>query len=208
MKRPLTQFAALVSLTLLTTVTGALAQDAYRIRTGDTLLVEVIEDPTLNRSVLVSPDGRISLPLSGAVVAQGRTVEQVQADLAANLTPNFATTPNVFVSVQRIAEAAPSGPSQPAAPETISVFVLGEVNNPGELLVAPGTTMLQLFAQMGGFSDFAATRRIQLRRVGADGAEVIYNIDYQAIENGTSPNGRATVVDGDVVIVPQRGLFE
>ena len=39
------------------------AQQSYRIRAGDTLRIEVIEDSTLNRSALVSPDGRISIPL-------------------------------------------------------------------------------------------------------------------------------------------------
>jgi polysaccharide export outer membrane protein len=184
------------------------AQDSYRIRAGDVLRIEVIEDPSLNRSALVSPDGRVTLPLAGGVVAAGRSIEEVQADLSVGLAANFAVPPNVFVSVERLAEVRPAGPATPTVAPTIRVFVLGEVNSPGELAVAPGTTILQLFAQMGGFGDFAATRRVQLRRIGADGTEAIYNIDYQAIENGTSPNGTATVLDGDVIVVPQRRLFE
>jgi polysaccharide export outer membrane protein len=195
-------------LAVLTATSHLSAQDAYRIRAGDVLRIEVIEDPSLNRSALVSPDGRITLPLAGGVIAAGRSVEEVQADLSAGLAANFAAPPNVFVSVERLAEVRPAGPVTPAEAPTISVFVLGEVNSPGELTVAPGTTILQLFAQMGGFDDFAATRRIQLRRVGADGTEAIYVIDYQAIENGTSPNGTATLIDGDVIVVPQRRLFE
>ena len=50
----------------------ALAQDgSYLIRPGDVLQVEVLEDPGLNRSVLVSPDGRITMPLAGAIRASG-----------------------------------------------------------------------------------------------------------------------------------------
>ena len=60
----------------------ATAQDGgYLIRSGDTLRIEVLEDPGLNRSVLVSPDGRITLPLAGGVRAAGKTVEAVQSEL-------------------------------------------------------------------------------------------------------------------------------
>jgi polysaccharide export outer membrane protein len=61
---------------------------------------------------------------------------------------------------------------------------------------------------MGGFTRFAATKRVQLRRTDANGAETIYPLNYDAIEAGTSPNGAAVLVDGDVIMVPQRRLFE
>lgn len=199
----------LIGLALLTSV--AAAQEAYSIRPGDVLRIEVIEDPSINRSVLVSPDGRINVPLAGAVVASGRSVEQVQADLAAGLASNFAAPPNVFVAVERLAErtpTAPSAPRAPAPPPTMDIYVIGEVGNPGKLSVPPGTTVLQLFAEMGGFTRFAATRRIQLRRTATNGTETIYNLNYEAMMDGRSPNGTAVLIDGDVIVVPERRLFE
>ena len=185
------------------------AQDAYRIRPGDTLRIEVLEDATLNRSVLVSPDGRISVPLAGSVLAAGNSLDVIQSAVAAQLSPNFAAPPSVFVSVERLAERMPTGPlAPPAAPPTIDIFVIGEVGNPGKLQVTPGTTVLQLFAQVGGFTKFAATSRVQLRRVDAAGVEQIYALDYDAIAAGSNPNGRTTMAEGDVIIVPQRRLFE
>ncbi len=186
---------------LLALPSTALAQDGYRIRAGDTLRIEVLEDPSLNRSSLVAPDGRIAVPLAGGIRASGRTVEDVQADLSTRLAPNFATTPTVFISVERLAERQPGGP--PAAAPTITIYVLGEAAKPGKLEVTPGTTVLQLFAEMGGFSKFAATKRIQLRR-----DSTTYSLDYKAIEAGTSTSGATTLVDGDVIVVPQRKLFE
>lgn len=191
--------------------TAAAAQEGYRVRSGDVLRIEVIEDSSLNRSVLVAPDGRISVPLAGAILARGRTVETIQADLANALSPNFAATPAVFVSVERIAEVAPAGPQIIAPPEpdpTIDVYVLGEAGNTGKLTVDPDTTVLQLFAQMGGFTTFAATTRIQLRRTDETGAETVYVLNYDAIEAGLSPNGTSHLMDGDVIIVPERRLFE
>jgi polysaccharide export outer membrane protein len=190
---------------------GAAAQDGYRIQPGDVLRIEVIEDPNLNREVLVPPDGRITVPLAGAVTAQNRTVEQVQAELAGQLAPNFAAPPNVFVSISQIAPERPAAPRSqtPAAPATIDVYIVGEAGRPGRLELAPGTTLLQAIAEMGGFSRFAATHRVQLRRTDRlSGEESIYPIDYDAVEEGRSTAGAITLADGDVIVVPQRGLFE
>jgi polysaccharide export outer membrane protein len=193
-------------------VVPALAQDGgYLIRPGDTLRIEVLEDPGLNRSVLVSPDGRITLPLAGGVRASGKTVEAVQNELSARLTPNFATAPNIYVSIERIAERVAGGGAGggvKAAP-TIDIYVIGESAKAGKLSVAPGTTVLQFFAEMGGFSKFAATKRIQLRRTDPKTRqETTYAINYDAIERGTSKMGATVLMKGDIIVVPQRKLFE
>lgn len=198
-------FAAL--LVPLVAASAALAQDSYRIRPGDVLRIEVLEDAGLNRSLLVTPDGRLSMPLAGSLKAGGRTVDEVQAEMAARLTSNFADTPNVYISVERLAERAPAGTRSQAGAATVDVYVMGEAAKPGKLSVEPGTSMLQLFAEMGGFSKFAAVKRIQLRRV-ENGAEQVYLLNYRAIEAGTAPEGRMTVREGDVIVVPQRKLFE
>lgn len=208
MTRPIPRFAAFMVFLSVLVGTGATAQDTYRIRPGDVLRIEVLEDATLNRSVLVSPDGRISVPLAGSVLAAGNPIEAVQRALTTQLSPNFAAPPSVFVSVERLAERVPAGPAAPVVIPTITIYVLGEVGGAGKLEVEPGTTVLQLFAQIGGFTRFAATSRIQLRRVDANGAETVYPLDYTAIEAGANPNGQATLLDGDVIVVPQRRLFE
>lgn len=181
--------------------------EGYRIQPGDTLRIEVLEDPGLNRDVLVAPDGRISVPLAGPQAAAGMTVEGLQGQLAGAIAGNFATTPTVLVSVAQIAPKATGGGGAAAKP-SMSVYVMGEANTPGQLQLERGTTVLQAFASMGGFTPFAATKRIQLRRTGADGVEKIYPIDYPAIEAGKSQAGRTTLLDGDVIVIPQRKLFE
>lgn len=187
---------------------AAVAQDGYLVRTGDVLSIEVVEDPGLNRRALVSPDGRISMPLAGSVRAQGRTIEDIQADLAGRLASNFAATPTVFVGIESVAERRSSGGSStPAAAPTIDIYVLGEAAKPGRIAVAPGTTVLQLFAEIGGFSKFAAIKRIQLRRTEG-GQETVYAINYRDIESGQSRVGATVLRDGDVIVVPQRQLFE
>ncbi|SMY09286.1 polysaccharide biosynthesis/export family protein [Flavimaricola marinus] len=206
LSRPFAAFVVLFSLL----AGSVMAQDLYRVRAGDTLRVEVIEDPSLNRSVLVAPDGRITIPLAGSIVAAGRPVDAIQNDLALRLSDSFAVTPSVFVAVEQLFEPriVPSTPRAPAPPPTIDVFVLGEVGAPGLKAVAPGTTVLQFLSQVGGFTRFAAVKRVQLRRTDANGTEQIYTLNYQAIEEGRSPNGSVQLTDGDVIMVPQRRLFE
>ena len=115
---------------------------------------------------------------------------------------------SVFVSVSSLAQRGPTGPTGPAAPNTIDIFVMGEVGAPGKASVEPGTTILQLLSQVGGFSKFAAKNRIQLRRLGPDGREAVYKFNYKAIEAGAARGGRTVLADGDVIVVPQRKLFE
>jgi len=195
---------------LITSATSAVAQSTYKVRNGDTLRIEVIEDPSLNRTVLVSPDGRISMPLAGAIGAAGKSIEEIQRELAAGLTPSFASRPSVFVAVERLFEPriVNRTPATPEPDPTIEIFVLGEVGNPGSVTLAPGATVLQAFAEMGGFTRFAASSRVQLRRTGADGTQQSYALDYKAIEEGRSNAGQTVLVPGDVIVVPQRRLFE
>lgn len=179
------------------------AQD-YKVRSGDVLQIEVLEDATLNRTAIVLPDGQISLPLVGSVRAAGRSLSQVQADLASRLTPNFATAPTVYVTLSALAERS----TTPAATRLVDIFVLGAANAPGKVEVKPGATLLQALAQAGGVSPYAAKKRIQLRRVDKSGVEQVYRFDLDAIERGEASGGATRLVAGDVIVIPQRKLFE
>jgi polysaccharide biosynthesis/export protein len=190
-----------------TLATGAFAQSTYKIRSGDSLQIEVLEDPALNRSVLVLPDGSISFPLVGTIPAAGRSIDAVKADLAAALAGNFAAPPNVFVGVGTLAAPRAARAAGSAAARTISVYAMGEVNAPGKADVSPGTTVLQFLAQAGGFTRFAAQKRIQLRRTSKGGAEQIYIFNYDGTD-GSGIGGSTRLQAGDVIVVPQRKLFE
>lgn len=202
-----TAILALISLLLglMASLSPALAQ-GYQVRPGDTLTLEIVEDPTLNRTLLVAPDGRVSLPQAGTLKVSGLSVDAIGVAIAGKLAGSFAAAPTVSVSLQQLAQRVPG---VAAAAATTDIYVLGEANKLGKLGLAPRTTLLQAFAEMGGFTKFAATKRIQLRRTDPKtGAPVIYTVDYQAIEAGQSTQGGITLRDGDVIVVPQRRLFE
>jgi len=199
--RPL---VALLVLTLLAAPI-AQAQTAYRVSPGDLLQMEVLEDPSMNRTLLVLPDGNVSVPQAGTIKAGGLSVAEVQAAVTAALTPSFAKAPTVYLAVGQLAPRVTGGAA--AAPRTMSVYAIGEVAKPGLIEVAPRTTVLQFLAQAGGFTNFAATKRIQVRRTDAAGVEHAYQFNYAALMAGA----RSPVIwlqEGDVIVVPQRKLFE
>ncbi len=184
----------------LTMATPARAQaSGYLIQPGDVLQVTVLEDETLNQQSLVLPDGRISVPLAGSVQAAGRTVQSIESTIANQLSSNFAVPPNVFVSVVSVEE-----------PEDVlfDIFVLGQVADPGVKEIEVGTTLLQAIALGGGLDPFAARKRIQLRRTDASGQEKLYLFNYDAVERGGAILTMITLREGDVIIVPERRLFE
>jgi len=184
----------------------ATAQGGYRIQPGDTLQVEVLEDPGLNRNVLVLPDGSFSFPMAGTVRAGGRNVDSVATALSSEMAKNFAVAPTVLVSV---AALAPKSPRAPAKPNLMNVYILGEVNEPGRKEILPGTTLIQFLAEAGGLSRFAAEKRIQLRRVDpAGGSETVYRFNYRTMGGSDSISGTTVLAPGDVIVVPERRLFE
>lgn len=184
----------------------ATAQSGYRIQPGDTLQVEVLEDPGLNRNVLVLPDGSFSFPMAGTVRAGGRNVDSVATALSAEMAKNFAVAPTVLVSV---AALAPKIPRVEDEPDLMNVYILGEVNEPGRKEILPGTTLIQFLAEAGGLSRFAAEKRIQLRRVDpAGGSETVYRFNYRTMGGSDSISGTTVLAPGDVIVVPERRLFE
>lgn len=200
-------FALLASLLIIPlAVSQASAQSTYKIKSGDVLRIEVLEDASLNRETIVLPDGRVSVPLVGTVKVGGRSVDDVRADLTNRLGPNFAAEPTVFVSLSQVAERPVR--SAPAAPDLLVVYLLGEVANPGAIEVKPGTTFLQALAQSGGVTRFGATKRLQLRRDDGTGKLQSYTFNVKSIIDGKSNVNTPVLREGDVIIVPQRRLFE
>lgn len=189
----------------------AFAQGSYRIQAGDTLAISVLEDPNLNRSVLVRPDGGISLPIAGNIQAGGNSISAVERLVTERLASGFSIKPTVSVAlaaVGPVASAVQQARAVEAANTKVDIFFMGEVNGTGNQQVERGTTLLQAIATAGGLTQFAADSRIQLRRTGRDGRETIFLFDYDAVQNGAQITNNLVVQNGDVIVVPERRLFE
>jgi len=189
----------------------AFAQGSYRIQAGDTLAISVLEDPNLNRSVLVRPDGGISLPIAGNIQAGGNSISAVERLVTERLASGFSITPTVSVAlaaVGPVASAVQQARAAEAANTKVDIFFIGEVNGTGNQQVERGTTLLQAIATAGGLTQFAAEGRIQLRRTDRGGRETIFLFDYDAVQDGAQITNNLVVQNGDVIVVPERRLFE
>ncbi|MER5173856.1 polysaccharide biosynthesis/export family protein [Thioclava kandeliae] len=173
---------------------------AYTIAPGDTLQIEVVEDNSLNRTALVLPDGTITFPGAGTVKAAGTTPAAVRERIAAGLSVDFSSTPTVYVSV--VGLAAPGDKLANAN----NIYIMGEVNNPGLLQTQQQITLLQAIAMAGGFTRFSANKRIELHRMNpSTQSEEVYLFDYK---NRRGISGATLLKEGDVIVVPERRLFE
>jgi polysaccharide export outer membrane protein len=189
-------------LAIILAAAGVSKAQTYLLQPGDRIEVSVLEDPGLNRAVLVRPDGRISLPLAGSIMAGGQTPEAVEAAIRRALSRQFVQPPTVTVALVSVAD-----PAAVAAAGSATVYVIGEVNQPGALNVTLPIDVLQALALAGGPGTFAARQRIQVRRRGA-GGETVLLFDYDMIEDGLVPSAEIALADGDVIVVPERRLFE
>lgn len=200
---------ALAGVLLIFSGVAAEAQSDYRIRSGDTLKIEVLEDPSLNRSVLILPDGSFSFPFVGSVRARGSSVGQIREQLASGLAPNFANEPTVVVSVASLAEVPMPSEPVPVPDPVIDVYIMGEVGSAGKKEVSPGTTILQILAEAGGLTPFAAASRIELHRIDAmTGKTAVYLFSRNGRGRGPRIGSGTVLAPGDVVVVPSRRLFE
>jgi len=82
------------------------------------------------------------------------------------------------------------------------------VIRPGSYVVRQPTTLMQAIALAGGVGPFAAKQRIQVRRRAAGGNETIFMFNYKAYEAGLDLEGNVALRAGDVIMVPERGLFD
>ena len=189
-----------VSFILMVSLTSfAAAHGTYRLQAGDVVEVYVEQDPNLRRQVKVAPDGRISLPQAGHVRAAGMTAQGLERTLTQRLQKNFTTPVEVTVIIVSSIDEGDEGETR--------IFVTGEVVKPGEILVEEPTTVLQAIALAGGLDDFAAKKRIHVRRVVRN-REVVIPFNYVDVERGRNMTSNVFLRRGDVIVVPERGLFE
>jgi polysaccharide export outer membrane protein len=188
-------------LILMCTMIVSSAQAAYRLQPGDTIQVSVWQEPKLDRQLVVAPDGKVAMPLVGHISAGGRSAQQVEKAIKAKLQTQYQSDLDVTVSLV----AQP--PEEEADKIDPTIFVMGEVNKPGEFVIKKRITLLQALAMGGGLSAFAAQRRIQVHRK-VDGEDTIFQFDYRAFEHGQDVAGNIALRPGDVIVVPERGLFE
>jgi polysaccharide export outer membrane protein len=179
------------------------AAKAQTLQPGDTIAVSVYQDPKLDRQIVIGPTGTFSFPLAGQIKAGGLTTEALEKTLKARLKDKFTTDIDVTVTLVAT-KLDTSRPDEDLKPR---IFVTGEVLRPGPYILKTRLNVLQAISVAGGFGLYAAKQRVQIRRQIA-GREVMFLFDYNAFYSGRNVEDNIDLEPGDVVIIPERGLFE
>lgn len=183
-------------------VTASVAR-AQTLKTGDQLNISVLQDPKLDRTVIVDSGGQIAFPLAGHIRASGLTPQALENILRSKLKNNYKDEA-LDVTVGMASVAKDDLAEEELKPK---VYITGEVLRPGPYIVLKKTTLMQAISLAGGLGPFAAKRRVQVRRQSETG-ETIFVFDYRAYEAGQDLEGNISLHAGDVIMVPERGLFE
>ncbi len=172
---------------------------AERLRPGDTLTVNVWQDPKLDRTVIVAPDGTIAFPLAGHLRAGGRTPQAVERELRARLQKNYTEPLDITVGLATVNKEE----QELSKPK---VYITGEVLRPGPYNISSPTNIVQAIALAGGLGPFAARHDIQLHRK-IRGQDSIMLFNYSAYLSGSPEVRNVRLRSGDIIIVPERGLL-
>ncbi len=161
----------------------------YRIGPYDLLQVDVFQADELSRKYRVSEDGRIGMPLIGAVQIGGLTPQEAQDRIAEALGRNYLQDPQVSVFVEEFASH--------------NVTVAGAVRRPGVYPLKTKTTLLEAVALAEGVNEVADDDHVILfRHLGGEAIQA-YVIDLEAIHKGKLRDPR--LIADDRVVVPESG---
>ena len=159
------------------------APETYRIGPEDVLQISVWKNDAMSRAVPVRPDGKISLPLLNDVQAAGLTALELREVLTKKLA-EYMPSPEVSVIVTDV--------------RSFKVSVIGEVARPGRYELKSWTTVLDVLALAGGFTQFAARSRIVILQPDGKAMKRI-PFNYNKIA-GEQEN--FYLRNGDIVLVP------
>jgi polysaccharide biosynthesis/export protein len=160
--------------------------EAYTVKPGDVLSIAVWKEPDLQGPVLVRPDGSFSFPLAGQIDARGKTVAELQQTVTERLK-KFISDPVVTVSIAEV--------------KGNKVYVLGQVNKPGEFIVNPRVDVMQALSMAGGTTAFAALGEITILRRTESGQQSL-PFRYADVARGRNLQQNIVLQAGDVVVVP------
>lgn len=157
----------------------------YVIGASDDLSVTVWKQPDLSGTLLVRPDGMISMPLLGDVQAAGLTPLQLGDRIQAKLR-KFIQDPEVSVVLTQINSKV--------------IYLLGEVGKKGPVQMTPGMTLLEAISSGGGLTDFANSKKMYILRDQGGKHERI-PVNYKKALKGDSAFN-LVLQPGDTIVVP------
>lgn len=157
--------------------------DGVIIQDGDTVNVRVFNQDPLSTREKVRPDGKISMPVIGEVMARGKAPAKLAAEIQERLK-SVVVAPSVTVTLDAGAD--------------LRVSVLGEVRNAGIFQLEHGASVLHALAAAGGLSDYAEKDKVFVVRRSLPQR---VRFRYEDLRSADPKSIGFTLQGGDVVVV-------
>lgn len=158
----------------------------YLIGPNDLLNIFIWREPELTQDVVVMPDGRITFPMIGEIMAQGKTVSALK-DIITERLKNFVTSPEVTVIVRES--------------RSRTIYIIGRVNQTGPYPLSPGMTVVQALSVAGGFAEWADLKKIMIiRKIGEKEIQIPFN--YKDFIEGKGLEQNILLQPNDTIVVP------
>ncbi len=165
---------------------GPIQRGEYRLMAGDKIAIKFPYHHARDQELPVRPDGKISLDVTGEILAEGLTPLEL-AEIVKEKSSRYLRNPEVVVIVTGIGDRR--------------VYVGGEVNRPGFVTVQEGMTPLQAVMAVGGFKETAQKKDVLYIARGSNGEYNASRVDLEdAVKNGAPEVVRLT--GNDIVFVP------
>lgn len=162
--------------------------DDYQIGAGDALQISVWKEPDVSvPSVVVRPDGIITVPLLKDIQVGGRTPRQVEKTIVDGLG-KFFNAPLVTVVV--------------TATNSKKVYLIGAVKKEGPLQYGYRMTVMQALSEAGGLTDSAKRSRIYIIR-SENGADYRLDFNYEEVVKGKRMEQNIVLQPSDTVVIPE-----
>lgn len=157
--------------------------DGLVIQDGDTVNVRVFNQEPLSTREKVRPDGKISIPVVGEVMARGKRPAQLATELQEKLK-SVVVAPSVTVALEAGAD--------------LKVSVVGEVRNSGIFQLDHGANVLHALAAAGGLSEYADSDKVFLVRKSLPQR---VRFRYQDLRSADPKSIAFMLQSGDVIVV-------
>lgn len=168
--------------------------EEYLLGIGDVVQVSVWRNPDLSLSVVVRPDGKISVPLVGDIKVDGKSSQALSTEIEEKLS-NYIRNAKVTVIV-----------TSPTSAEYIHrIRVTGAVSTQRSIPYRKGITVLDVILEAGGVSEFANADESKLYRQTGEGAKVYPIFLNDILEKGIL-DSNYTLFPQDIITVPERGF--
>lgn len=168
--------------------------DSYKMAVGDQLLINVWKNPDLSLSEPIRPDGKISMPLVGDVMAAGLTPEELAKIIEEQLA-TYVKAPNVTIILTSLQGHA----------FLSRIRVTGSVEKNISLPYHQGMTVLDAVLEAGSVDLYADSNNTKLHRRTETGTET-YDIRLKNIMQYGDMRTNVTLMPGDIITVPERGF--